>query len=299
MGGKQRHVAAPPSVAAIKGDTVYDIAKRYNVSVRALIDFNALKPPYQLYAGQTVYLPQVAEHIVAEGDTLSEIARSYRTSTRELARANNLNEPYTIRPGQRLRLPGVLAADAPPSPVAVPQAKPARPQESPRVQEAAVTQPAPAAAVPGPVAAPPPELPPVEGSPGGFDWPAQGELLARFGPVAKGQHNDGINIALMAGASIRAAADGVVAYAGNELRGFGNLLLIKHADGWMTAYAHNQELMVARGAKVKRGQVIAKAGATGGVRSPQLHFELRKGAQAVDPLRHLPTLRAGVETKLF
>jgi murein DD-endopeptidase MepM/ murein hydrolase activator NlpD len=118
-------------------------------------------------------------------------------------------------------------------------------------------------------------------------WPVHGPLLAEFGTTGKGQHNDGINIAVPRGTPVLAAQDGVVAYSGNELRGFGNLLLIKHADGWMTAYAHNDTLLVKRGDTVRRGQQIAKAGDSGGVAQPQLHFEVRQGTRAVDPLGFL------------
>jgi murein DD-endopeptidase MepM/ murein hydrolase activator NlpD len=113
----------------------------------------------------------------------------------------------------------------------------------------------------------------------------QGEIASGFGPKAGGTQNDGVNIVARRGTAVHAAADGVVVYAGNELRGYGNLLLVRHAGGWMTAYAHNDELLVGRGAKVKRGQVIAKVGGTGGVSSPQLHFELRQGGRPVDPLQ--------------
>jgi murein DD-endopeptidase MepM/ murein hydrolase activator NlpD len=126
-------------------------------------------------------------------------------------------------------------------------------------------------------------LPPPPGSRRGFIWPVKGEVIAEFGTTGKGQHNDGINIAVPRGTPVLAADDGVVAYAGNELRGFGNLLLIKHADGWMSAYAHNEVLLVKRGDLVKRGQRIAKVGDSGGVSRPQLHFELRQGTRAVDP----------------
>ncbi|MCW8861524.1 MAG: M23 family metallopeptidase, partial [Rhodospirillales bacterium] len=118
-------------------------------------------------------------------------------------------------------------------------------------------------------------------------WPVQGRVISGFGPKAKGLHNDGINIAAPRGTPVRAAEEGVVAYAGNELRGFGNLLLVRHADGWVTAYAHSEKLLVERGDKVSKGQVIARVGSSGTVSSPQLHFELRKGKQAVDPTRYL------------
>ena len=108
-----------------------------------------------------------------------------------------------------------------------------------------------------------------------------------FSATDGGTHNDGINIAAPLGTPVRAADNGVVVYAGNELRGFGNLLLVRHADGWVSAYAHCDALLVKRGDQVKRGQVIARVGQSGSVAAPQLHFELRKGAEAVDPLGEL------------
>ena len=130
-----------------------------------------------------------------------------------------------------------------------------------------------------------PSPPPRSGSK--FLWPVQGKVVAGFGAQGKGYHNDGINISAPRGAEVRAADNGVVAYAGNELRGFGNLLLIKHSGGWVTAYAHNDKLLVKRGQKVRRGQIISKVGSTGAVSRPQLHFELRKRNKAVDPTRWL------------
>ena len=119
-------------------------------------------------------------------------------------------------------------------------------------------------------------------------WPVKGRLIAGFGPAGKGLNNDGINIGAPLGTQVRAAENGVVAYAGSELKGFGNLLLIRHADGITTAYAHNQKLLINRGDEVKRGQLIATVGKTGNVDSPQLHFEVRVGTQAVDPMGYLP-----------
>jgi murein DD-endopeptidase MepM/ murein hydrolase activator NlpD len=117
-----------------------------------------------------------------------------------------------------------------------------------------------------------------------FMWPVEGKVIGKFGAGGK---NDGINIKVPEGTSVKAAADGDVMYAGNELKGFGHLLLLKHSDGWMTAYAHNSELLVKKGAFVKQGQAIAKSGKTGDVKEAQLHFELRKGKQPVDPLPKL------------
>ena len=120
-----------------------------------------------------------------------------------------------------------------------------------------------------------------------FRWPVKGRVIAGFGKRPNGTENDGINLAVPEGTPIKAADDGVVAYAGNELKGYGNLVLIRHANGFVSAYANASELLVKRGDTIKRGQVIAHAGQTGNVTSPQLHFEIRKGSTPVDPAKYL------------
>jgi murein DD-endopeptidase MepM/ murein hydrolase activator NlpD len=150
----------------------------------------------------------------------------------------------------------------------------------------------PAAATPATPEAEPAALPPPLPGGKGFVWPVEGRVLGTFGEGPGGTHNDGINIAAAEGTPVVAAETGVVAYTGNELRGFGNLVLIKHAGGWMTAYAHNQAVLVKRGDTVKRGQMIARVGATGAVGEPQLHFEMRRGTRALDPMAYLPAARA-------
>lgn len=197
-------------------------------------------------------------------------------------------------------VPAPASAQSPaPSPVAahpVPKVPP-RPAQPAQAPQAAPT-PTPAA-TPVPVPAPPPApaevavaKPPAIEAPepragSRFQWPLRGAILSDFGPKPGGLHNDGINISASRGASVVSADNGVVAYAGNELRGFGNLLLIRHADGWMTAYAHLDDMLVERGAKVTRGQKIGTVGSTGNVSSPQLHFEVRRGNRAIDPRDHL------------
>jgi len=151
-------------------------------------------------------------------------------------------------------------------------------------QQGAKTAPAPAASKAAPVQ----EAAVVSAPSGsGFVWPAQGKVISKFGTTSDGLRNDGINISAPAGAPVMAAADGTVAYAGNQLRGFGNLVLIRHSNGLITAYAHNQSLLVQKGDKVKRGAVIARVGQTGNVAKPQLHFEIRKGEEPVDPMKYL------------
>jgi murein DD-endopeptidase MepM/ murein hydrolase activator NlpD len=127
-----------------------------------------------------------------------------------------------------------------------------------------------------------------------FVWPVRGQIISGFGKRASGVHNDGINIAAEPGSSVKAADGGIVVYAGNELAGYGNLLLIRHSNGFVTAYAHNKKLLVGKGDEVHRGQTIATVGSTGDVDRPQLHFEIRKGDRAVDPARYLETANAGL-----
>jgi murein DD-endopeptidase MepM/ murein hydrolase activator NlpD len=185
------------------------------------------------------------------------------------------------------RAPGPVAAEAAPPVAALPSATAIQPAGGP---VAAV--PPPASAVEPAAVAPPTVLPePDEPSPAktgrGFLWPVRGTVVSDYGSKPGGLQNDGINIAAPRGAPIRAAEGGTVVYAGNELRGFGNLLLVRHRDGWITAYAHADELLVKRGDEVRRGQVIARVGSSGGVTSPQLHFEVRRGARHVNPRDYL------------
>lgn len=260
------------AVTVGKGDTVYAIARRHKVSPREVIEVNNLRAPYKLVVGQKLKLPGGRIHTVRSGESLSLIGQKYATDTYAIARINAISKPFTIYPGQQLRIPrGAAGAGV----ASLPRSG-ASSTSSPR-------QSAPAkAAVP-----PPPSL---VGR--GFQWPVRGKMLSGFGPKAKGLQNDGINIAAPRGTPVVAAENGVVAYAGNELRGFGNLLLLKHSNGWITAYAHNDSLLVKRGDKIKKGQKIAKIGSTGNVATPQLHFELRKGRRAVDPVKYLKGGRA-------
>jgi len=253
-------------VVVQKGDTVYAIARRYGVTPRGIIETNGLRPPYTLYPGDRLFLPAARAHTVRKGETVFGIARNYGVDMRTLAAINQIRPPYLIEVGQRLVIPspGQKVASAPRRSSAPPPPRKAAPRKTAK-----------------PLPAPPPR------TSRRFAWPAKGPVISNFGPKAGGLHNDGINIALAVGTPVKAAEAGVVAYAGNELRGYGNLVLIRHAGGWTSAYAHNLSLDVKRGQKVKKGEVIARSGQTGGVAQPQLHFELRKGTQAVDPKRYL------------
>lgn len=253
------------TVTVKPGETLFAISRRTGVELRDIVVANSLEPPYALRAGQRLTIPAARYHVVRPGETGYSISRAYGTDLTTLARLNSLDKPYGVQVGQRLRLPASpTLTNGDPAPKAVAAAASARP----------VT---PQKPVPEPGA-----------FAGSFSWPLHGRILSRFGPKQGGLHNDGINIAATPGATVRAASNGVVAYAGDGLKGFGWLILIKHGDGWVTAYAHNEAVLVKRGDTVRAGEPIARAGSTGSVDRPQLHFEIRLGRRAVDPLKRLP-----------
>ena len=248
-----------------RGDSLYKIARRNAVPLRELITLNGLRPPYRIHPGQKLRLPGARLHVVRRGDTVERIARRYGVSSRRLAAANGIGPPYRIYPGQALHLPGSHRAAA------------RRAAQRPATPRRARSKP------PRTVSLAPP--PPRAGK--RFLWPVRGPVAVRFGSRGRGLRNDGINILARRGTGVRAAENGVVAYSGNAVRGFGNLVLIKHAGGWMSAYAHNDALLVRAGQRVRRGETISRVGSSGSVSRPQLHFELRRHRRAVDPLRYM------------
>ena len=248
-------------------------------------------------------------HIIAPGETLMKLSRQYNKPLVEIARANNIPPSTMVKVGDRIIIPGVrgpapqhLAAKPAVSPPAAVPVRPAPaiaqvPAVQPKIAAPRIAAPAtqkfasiPAAQPTANVVTPAaenPEPPKVKqdataGLPS-FRWPVNGRVIQAFGPKPSGQQNDGINVSVPEGTAIKAAEDGVVAYAGNELKTYGNLVLIRHANGYVTAYAHASEILVKRDDTVKRGQIIAKAGQTGSVTAPQVHFEIRKGSTPVDP----------------
>ena len=257
-------------------------------------------------------------HTVARGDSLYGIARKYGVRLNDLERANNITNPRASKPGTVLKVPQGGEASRTARAAPTPSAPEARAHETPSVAQEAGTpaQPtiinsrtrvaalgrdttdAPVEAAPQSEAAAPsakPETPTREAAAGHsaavatgkFRWPARGKVITGFGGQPGGVQNEGINISLPRGTDIHAAESGVVTYASDGVQGYGNLVLIRHQDGWITAYAHNDQILVKSGETVRRGQVIAKAGATGSVSQPQLHFEIRQGAKPVDPMQHL------------
>jgi murein DD-endopeptidase MepM/ murein hydrolase activator NlpD len=306
-----------------RGDTLETISRRYDVPVAAIMEANSISHPGGVRPGQHLVIPRrrgpatalaapptrvasssaampsptpvgpprsalsqgASVHVVAPGETLHSIARHYGKSALVLAKANNIAPDSVVRVGERITIPGGASAAAAPAPAAAPAA--ARNEPTGGSIAAVESHSARLAAPVAPDAAESGAKTESPGGAAGFRWPVRGRVIAGFGPKPNGIQNDGINLAVPEGTPVKAADDGVVAYAGNELKGYGNLVLVRHSNGFVTAYAHASEIMVKRGDAVKRGQVIAKSGQTGSVASPQLHFEIRKGATPVDPSQYL------------
>ncbi|MEQ1931459.1 MAG: M23 family metallopeptidase [Parvularculaceae bacterium] len=268
------------------GDTVYAIARRTGASPEAIIKSNRLAAPYQLEVGQTIRVPEgkraysaaPAEPVyrsevvaggnlrtVRPGDTLYSISRATGASVEAIARTNGLRPPYGLEVGDRLQIPAAEAKRA------EPKKREARSDDK-GIRDLArnVNYSAPA-----------------KSGERLFEWPIKGAVIGEYGGGVLGKRNDGVNIAAPVGTPVRAAADGKVVYRGADLDGYGNLLLIKHDDGFVTAYAHNDVMLVEKDQPVRQGQVIAKVGQTGSASEPQLHFEIRQNLKAVDPLEFL------------
>ena len=301
---KREHVVA-------QGETLYSISRRYGADMTVLARSNGVEPPYTISVGRRLQLPAPSVVAAAGGAaaTSSTTSAPAAAAAATAPAASPAPPPAGSAPAANGTQPTVEAVALPP--LSPPSPGPAVPKLAPAASAQASTnagaeksgppaapaapdvapEPKPAmqtAALPEIVPEPKPDVgivPPAGGQ--AFIWPVRGKVISPYGEKKGGEHNDGINIEARRGEPVKAAADGTVIYAGNELRGFGNLVLIKHADGWTTAYAHNDTLLVARGAQVKRGQVIAKAGSTGSVSVPQLHFELRRGTRAVNPADYL------------
>jgi murein DD-endopeptidase MepM/ murein hydrolase activator NlpD len=314
-------------VIVAPGETVYSIARRHGIAPGAILQANNLTMSSVVRPGQRLVVPRAGDtpvsaptlqaahstpvastrptatgssgvHVVAPGENLYRISRRYRVSVADVASANNMQPSATLKIGDRITIPGhatsVASRNTPKagrplasspkstSAKAAPAKETPAPKQPDQPEHAAVVTPSNEQ----------PERPTHKANDAtpSFRWPVKGRVIVGYGPNPNGQQNDGINLAVPEGTPVKAAEDGVVAYAGNELKGYGNLVLIPHSNGYVTAYAHAKELMVKRGDPVKRGQVIANAGQTGNVDAPQLHFEVRKGPSPLDPM---PLLTGG------
>lgn len=281
------------------GDTVWNIAERYGLVMRDIIVVNRLSAPYTLSPGQRLKLPPPRTYRVRQNDSLYGVSRLFHVSATQLARLNNLNEPYALKVGQVLKLPAIddrpatVASSSGSGTIPLPPSKPLSPgtvereelsAPAPQAQGPAVAPPVPQVASASLSARIPDSTPPRAGSK--FSRPVAGSVISSYGPKPGGLHNDGINIKAPRGAPVRAAENGVVVYA-DAMRGYGNIILIRHADRWMTAYAHLDGFQVGRGDTVKQGQTIGTVGSTGNVGEPQLHFEIRRGTDALNPEKYM------------
>jgi murein DD-endopeptidase MepM/ murein hydrolase activator NlpD len=247
--------------------------------------------------------PGESVYVVAAGDTPHTIAEKLGADEKSIMVRNDVRAD-ALQIGQKLIIPAAGAAAAPsiaaaetgPSgvrkvktttilaPGATPpeNAKPDTVEAAPDITGGGAQQLASVEQLPSPD--------PMSGQ--SFRWPVKGRIISGFGTRPDGGHNDGVDISVPQGTEVKAAENGVVAYAGSELKGYGNLVLVRHANNWVSAYANNEAILVKRGDKVARGQVIAKAGATGSVSQPQVHFELRKGSRPVDPTKYMSSMSA-------
>jgi murein DD-endopeptidase MepM/ murein hydrolase activator NlpD len=261
-------------VEVTSGDTVYSISKKYQTSPRELIKQNDLNAPYSLKAGTKVTIPTATYHEVQKGETMYAISRAYNMKIDDIVGMNDLKEPYYLKAGQKIKIAkGNESESATPLKTkaetkAETKIETAENQEKPKKSEAGLIE-------------------KTLDKFNHFSWPIRGTIISKFGPKKGGLYNDGINIKAKEGTVVKAAEDGMVAYVGNELKGYGNLVIIKHSSGWITAYAHLASSKVARGQKVAKGAKVGTVGSSGNVDSPQLYFGLRKGRDAVNPENYL------------
>jgi len=299
----------------VRPGRVMVIPRRVAIAPDRLRDTNApamaavAKPaPQMLASGTSTYTVQSRE-------TLFGIARKTGMRPTDLASLNGIDTDTQLQIGQTLRLRGTAVAEAaptatlgaPPKPLGQlvvssnePKIRLTSPVDSaesgqlvmnapkiPAMPEIPADRQAPSATNVVATADVDNAVDPASPDGKSFRWPVRGRIISGFGTKPNGEKNDGINLAVPEGTSVKAVETGTVIYAGNELAGYGNLVLIRHADGWVSAYAHNKDILVKRGDQVRRGQTIAHAGMSGSVTAPQVHFELRKGAKPVNPLDYL------------
>tara|TARA_B100000989_G_scaffold260783_1_gene211499 strand:- start:549 stop:1406 length:858 start_codon:yes stop_codon:yes gene_type:complete len=241
------------------GDNLYKIANKYKISLKDLIKINNLNTPFKIFPNQKLVIPTINSHIVRKGETIYSISRKYDVDRYQLSKLNNMKSNKLIFPGQKILIPSqkVKKIKKTNNKKTFKQAK--SEQKSIKVRELQQK----------------------------FLWPIKGEVILNFGQIKPGLHNDGINIRGKSGTPVIASETGKVIYVGNEIPGYGNLILIKHKGNLITAYAHLKIITIKKNSKVFKGQRIGEVGKTGNVISPQLHFEIRKGKKAFNPKNFL------------
>ncbi|MBV68674.1 MAG: hypothetical protein CMJ08_02610 [Pelagibacterales bacterium] len=240
-------------IKIITGDTLKSISKKYNISINEIIRFNKLKPPFVLKPGKSIFLPNYQKYKIKKGDTLFKIAECSLVTVEDLKQRNkNLNAKKLII-GKIIKIP--YFADTKNCKKGFKRTKKKQPK---KVIVKKI-----------------------------FRWPTSGKVIATFGIKNSGRRNDGINIKAPEGSPVRAAKTGKVIYRGNELPAWGNLILVKHNNGWTTAYAHLEKFFVNVGSELKTGDILGAVGKTGNVDEYQLHFQVRKNSKPLDPLKFL------------
>ena len=305
-------------IIVVRGDTVYSLARKNNMTVAEFAKINNLQDPYNLSVGQKLVTKRVAqkqempnlisvdkveemkqtavkenaktnntvrvdlqEITIVAGDTLYSLSRKYEIPVNDLAVMNKMSAPFTLSVGQKIKVPKIDGAKM----RTASQTKIASVKTSVSEKQVQNTASAPKQKI---SSDPKKQLPKITArSSSKFSWPVRGKILSSYGAKNNGLFNDGINISASLGTSVKAAENGVVAYAGNEVKGMGNLIIVQHSDGWMTIYAHLDSMSVKRGTRVNVGTIIGRVGKTGKVDKPQLHFEIRKGTKAYNPTQYL------------
>jgi len=270
---RQVYQEIPPNgiIPVEPGDTIYTVANRYQVTPRRIILANNLAPPYELSGLDTLEIPKPRSHVIAAGDTLKKISKRYAVSVSDIIRLNGIEEPYSLRPGMAVAIPRRLDYSLLDLPVDQSTPETIDPVENVAIKPVPKTVGQSVAFASG----------------GVFSWPVDGTIIEAYGETARGVHNDGVNISANEGSAVRASQKGQVAFVGAGLKSFGNLVLIKHEGGWITAYAHLGSIDVKEGQRLDQGDIIGTVGMSGRVDTPQLHFELRKARKPVNPENYL------------
>ena len=246
----------------IKGDNLYSISKKFNIPIQKIIKSNKITSPFKIFPNQKIFLPRNKVYTVKKGDTLYSISRKFKTDLFSLSVLNKLNNVNQIKVNQKILIPEYIL-----KPKKIKQKeKPLQKTENKKIIKKKLL---------------------TNKVDTDFIWPVKGKILNNFGSETPGFFNDGINISSNLGTSVKASLDGEIVYSGNEIPGYGNLILIKHSKNWITAYAHLEKIVKKKGNYVKKGETIGLVGKTGNVSEVQLHFEIRKGKEAVNPLKYL------------
>lgn len=239
-----------------KGENLFIISEKFNISLKSLIKVNNVRAPYKIFPGQKLLIPKKMIHVIQKGDTLYSISRKYRVDRSSLFKINGIKPNQKIYVGDSIVIP---IKEKKKYQQRIRKELNIKPKHSKKIASTKLS----------------------------FIWPARGKIILGFGKIKSGFHNDGINIKSDENSPVIASETGEIIYTGNEIPGYGNLILIKHKNNWVTAYSHLKQIIYKKGQVVRKGQKIGKVGKTGNVDEPQLHFEIRKGKKAINPKKFL------------